>query len=213
MKERLFIGIAGGSGSGKTTLAEKIAAYFKDRISLVRHDDYYKAQGSLLLSERASLNYDHPDAFDTELLLSHLDELRLGRDIRCPIYDYSQHDRSSETRLIKAADVIILEGILILENPKIRERLDAKIFVDTDADVRILRRIRRDINKRGRDLDSVIAQYLSTVKPMHEAFVEPSKRYADIIIPEGGKNPVALEMIIQRISSHLENNEGVKDNV
>ena len=213
MKERLFIGIAGGSGSGKTTLAAKIAACFNDRISLVRHDDYYKAQSSLLLTERANLNFDHPDAFDTELLLSHLDELRLGNEISCPIYDYSQHDRSSETRTIKPADVIILEGILILENPEIRDRLDVKIFVDTDADVRILRRIRRDINKRGRDLDSVIAQYLSTVKPMHEAFVEPSKRYADIIVPEGGKNPVALEMIIQRINSHLKKNEGVPSNV
>jgi len=204
MNNRLIIGIAGGSGSGKTTLAQKLSEYFGDRVSLLRHDDYYKSQASLSLQERAALNFDHPDAFDTMLLVQHLDELRQGRDIKCPIYNYSLHDRSSETRIVKATEVIVLEGILIFENPDILERLDIKIFVDTDADVRIIRRIKRDVSERGRDLDSVISQYFATVKPMHEAFVEPSKRYADIIVPEGGMNRVALEMITQRIISHIE---------
>ena len=203
MSNRLFIGIAGGSGSGKTTLAKQLAEYFGDRLVLLRHDDYYKAQSALSLEERATLNYDHPDAFDSDLLVSHLDELRAGNDITCPIYNYSLHDRDSNVRIIKATDVIVLEGILIFENPEILKRLDIKIFVDTDADVRIIRRIKRDVSERGRDLDSVISQYIATVKPMHEAFVEPSKKNADIIIPEGGMNPVAYGMIIQKIAGHL----------
>ena len=203
MGNPLFIGIAGGSGSGKTTLAERLAEHFGDRLSLLRHDDYYKAQSDLTLEERATLNFDHPDAFDSSLLVQHLGALRQGQDVLCPIYNYSQHDRSAETRLVKANEVIVLEGILIFENPEIRDRLDIKIFVDTDADVRIIRRIKRDVSCRGRDLDSVISQYFATVKPMHEAFVEPSKRYADIIVPEGGMNRVALEMIAQRITSHF----------
>ena len=207
MSNRLFIGIAGGSGSGKTTLAKQLAEHFEDRLVLLRHDDYYKAQSALSLEERATLNYDHPDAFDSDLLVSHLDELRAGNDITCPIYNYSLHDRDSNVRIIKATDVIVLEGILIFENPEILKRLDIKIFVDTDADVRIIRRIKRDVSERGRDLDSVISQYIATVKPMHEAFVEPSKRYADIIVPEGGMNRVAIEMITQRIISHIERKE------
>lgn len=203
MNNRLFIGIAGGSGSGKTTLAKQLAEYFGDRLSLLRHDDYYKSQASLTLEERANLNFDHPDAFDTKLLIEHLDDLQEGKDILCPIYNYSLHDRSAEARVVKATEVIVLEGILIFENPEILKRLDIKIFVDTDADVRIIRRIKRDVNERGRDLNSVISQYLATVKPMHAAFVEPSKRHADIIVPEGGMNRVALEMISQRISSHI----------
>ena len=203
MSERLFIGIAGGSGSGKTTLAERLAEHFGDRLSLLRHDDYYKAQGSLTLQERATLNFDHPDAFDTDLLIQHLDELRAGRDIDCPIYNYSLHDRDSATRRVSATEVIVLEGILIFENPELLRRLDIKIFVDTDADVRILRRLKRDVSERGRSMDSVISQYFATVKPMHEAFVEPSKRNADIIVPEGGMNRVALEMITERIISHI----------
>ena len=204
MNNRLFIGIAGGSGSGKTTLAQKLADYFGDRLSLLRHDDYYKSQSSLTLKERANLNFDHPDAFDTNLLIQHLDMLRQGQDVNCPIYNYSIHDRDSKSRFVKANEVIVLEGILIFENPEILKRLDIKIYVDTDADVRILRRLKRDVSERGRDLDSVINQYFSTVKPMHEAFVEPSKRCADIIVPEGGMNQVALEMITHRIISHLE---------
>ena len=203
MSERLFIGIAGGSGSGKTTLAERLAEHFGDRLSLLRHDDYYKAQSSLTLEERATLNFDHPDAFDTDLLIQHLDELRAGRDIDCPIYNYALHDRDSATRKVCANEVIVLEGILIFENPELLRRLDIKIFVDTDADVRILRRLKRDVSERGRSMDSVISQYFATVKPMHEAFVEPSKRNADIIVPEGGMNRVALEMITERIISHI----------
>ncbi len=205
MKDVLVIGIAGGSGSGKTTLARNISEYFADRISILRHDDYYKSQDSIPMAERVKTNYDHPHAFDTELLLSHLDALRRGEDVDSPIYDYSIHTRSKDTRHVKACPVILLEGILILENEAVRERLDMKIFVDTDADVRIVRRILRDVKKRGRTLESVTKQYLTTVKPMHEAFVEPSKRYADIIIPEGGKNPVACGTIIDRIERHLEN--------
>lgn len=207
MKNSLFIGIAGGSGSGKTTLANRLAEYFGDRLSLLRHDDYYKAQSALSLEERATLNFDHPDAFDTALLVKHLDELRRGRSIACPVYDYSKHDRSDEVRTVNAAEVIVLEGILIFENPDLLSRLDIKIFVDTDADVRIIRRLQRDVSERGRSMDSVISQYFATVKPMHEAFVEPSKRNADLIVPEGGMNNAAFEMITQRIVSHINRKE------
>ena len=203
MKDVLVIGIAGGSGSGKTTLANNLCKHFGERVSILRHDDYYKSQDDIPMSERVLTNYDHPHAFDTELLLSHLDALRDGVDVDSPIYDYTNHTRSGETRHIKATRVILLEGILIFENEQVRDRLDMKIFVDTDADVRIVRRILRDVKKRGRSLESVTAQYLSTVKPMHEAFVEPSKRYADIIIPEGGKNVVACETIIDKIEKHI----------
>lgn len=203
MEKVLVIGIAGGSGSGKTTLARNICNHFADRISVLRHDDYYKCQDDIPMEERVKTNYDHPHAFDTDLLISHIDKLCAGKDICSPIYDYSQHTRSSETRLVKANKVVLLEGILILENKALRKRLDMKIFVDTDADVRILRRILRDVNERGRNLDSVIGQYLKTVKPMHEAFVEPSKRYADIIVPVGGENAVACQMIVDQIERHL----------
>lgn len=203
MNQPLIIGIAGGSGSGKTTLAENIANHFGSEISVLRHDDYYKSQKDLSLTERATLNYDHPAAFDTDLLISHLDSLKNGIAVDCPLYDYAHHDRSSETRRVEATRVILLEGILIFENPDLLSRLDMKIFVDTDPDVRIIRRILRDVKERGRTLDSVICQYLATVKPMHEAFVEPSKKNADVIIPEGGMNPVAYGMIIQKISAHL----------
>ena len=203
MKDRLIIGIAGGSGSGKTTLTENIAAHFDNQVSVLRHDDYYRSQKDVAPEERARLNYDHPSAFDTKLLIRHLDTLKAGNPIECPIYDYANHDRSKEPRRVESTDVIILEGILIFENPDLLSRLDMKIFVDTDSDVRIIRRILRDVKERGRTLDSVIRQYLATVKPMHEAFVEPSKKNADIIIPEGGMNPVAYGMIIQKIAGHL----------
>lgn len=203
MKKRLLIGIAGGSGSEKTTLTENIIRHFENRISLLRHDDYYKPQKDLTLSERASLNYDHPSAFDTDLLIQHIDLLKQGHAVSCPIYDYTVHDRSERVRVVESTDVILLEGILIFENPDLLSRMDMKIYVDTDADVRIVRRILRDVKERGRTLDSVITQYLSTVKPMHDAFVEPSKKNADIIIPEGGMNPVAYGMIIGRIAEHL----------
>ncbi|MBR3875756.1 MAG: uridine kinase [Clostridia bacterium] len=203
MKDVLIIGIAGGSGSGKTTLAANILEHFANRISVLRHDDYYKCQDDIPMEERVKTNYDHPHAFDTNLLIYHIDELKAGRDILSPTYDYSRHTRAAEVREVKANKVVVLEGILILENPELRDRLDMKIYVDTDADVRILRRILRDVKERGRSLDSVIGQYLSTVKPMHEAFVEPSKRYADIIVPVGGENAVACQMIVDQIEKHL----------
>ncbi len=204
MENVLVIGIAGGSGSGKTTLAKNILEHFEGRISLLKHDDYYKAQDDIPMEERVKTNYDHPHAFDTDLLISHIDALKRGEDVYSPTYDYTKHTRSKETRLVSASKVVVLEGILILENKQLRKRLDMKIFVDTDADVRILRRILRDVKERGRNLDSVIEQYLMTVKPMHEAFVEPSKRYADIIVPIGGENRVACGMIIDRIEKHLD---------
>ena len=203
MENVLVIGIAGGSGSGKTTLAENIMKHFEGRISLLRHDDYYKCQDHLSMEERVKTNYDHPSAFDTDLLIYHIDELRAGRDILSPTYDYSRHTRAAETRKVTHSKVVLLEGIMILANSELRDKLDMKIYVDTDADVRILRRLLRDVKQRGRSLDSVVTQYLDTVKPMHEAFVEPSKRYADVIVPVGGENLVALEMIIDKIEKHL----------
>lgn len=211
MAEITVIGIAGGTGSGKTTLAKNIAACFDERISLLRHDDYYKAHDELTYEERAALNYDHPNAFDTSLLCEHIRRLKAGEDIESPIYDYTVHNRAKETRTVHASPVILLEGILIFENEELRNLLDMKIFVDTDADVRIVRRIVRDVKKRARTLDSIVEQYLTTVKPMHEAFVEPSKKYADIIIPEGGKNPVAYGMIIDKIEKHLKSSESTED--
>ena len=203
MTDVMILGIAGGTGSGKTTLAKNIADRFGDRISVLRHDDYYKAHDEMSYKERSALNYDHPDAFDTPLLLSHIRALKRGESIESPIYDYTVHNRSKKTRTVTPSPVVLLEGILIFDSKQIVELLDMKIYVDTDADVRILRRILRDVKERGRTLESVVTQYLTTVKPMHEAFVEPSKKCADVIIPEGGKNPVAYEMIIGRIEEQF----------
>lgn len=200
----ILIGIAGGTGSGKTTLADKLVDSFgNDEVSILRHDNYYKRHDDMSYEERTRLNYDHPDAFDTELLCDHIQALKMGKSIEMPVYDYSVHNRSKDTIRVNPAPVIVLEGILIFAEPKLCELMDIKVFVDTDADVRILRRIIRDVKHRGRSLDSVIDQYLTTVKPMHEQFVEPSKRRADIIIPEGGENVVALDMLIQRVQKHL----------
>ena len=201
--ESLIIGIAGGSGSGKSTLTRLLSEQFGDAVTVINHDDYYKSQDNVPFEERCKRNYDHPDAFDTDLLTAHLKRLRAGQAIECPVYDYTVHNRSDRTRVVSPAPVILVDGILILENKTLRSLFDIKLFVDTDADVRVLRRILRDTNERGRSLDSVITQYLTTVKPMHEAFVEPSKKYADIIIPAGGKNPVVLEMIENKIRAHL----------
>lgn len=202
--DTILIGIAGGTGSGRTTLAnELINSFGQDEVSILRHDNYYKRHDDMCYEERSKLNYDHPDAFDTELLCEHIRELKAGRSIQMPVYDYSVHNRSEETIEVRPAPVIVLEGILIFAETSLCELMDIKVFVDTDADVRILRRIVRDVKERGRSLDSVISQYLTTVKPMHEQFVEPSKRRADIIIPEGGENLVALEMLIQRVRKHL----------
>ena len=202
-KKPFVIGIAGGSGSGKSTLVQHIIDEISAEVALLRHDDYYKTSAGLTEIEKAKRNYDKPDAFDTNLLVFHVDKLSQGCTIESPIYDYERHERLIETRSVQPADVILVEGILIFENRELRERFDLKIFVDTDADVRILRRIVRDVKMRGRDLDSVIEQYLGTVKPMHEAFVEPTKRYADVIIPEGGNNPIAYGMIIENIEKHI----------
>lgn len=199
----IVIGIAGGTGSGKTTLAKNISKHFGNEISMLRHDDYYKRHDDIPMKERESLNYDHPDAFDKELLHRHVEMLKRGEAVDSPIYDYSVHNRSSETRHVPATPVVVIEGILVFEDKELLDMLDMKIFVDTDADVRILRRITRDVKKRGRTLESVVKQYLTTVKPMHEAFVEPSKKHADIIVPEGGKNPVAYNMLITEIERHL----------
>lgn len=202
--ETILIGIAGGTGSGKTTLANKLVDSFGgDEVSILRHDNYYRRHDEMEYEERTKLNYDHPDAFDTELLCEHISALKAGKSIQMPVYDYSLHNRSDETIEVKPAPVIVLEGILIFAELSLCELMDIKVFVDTDADVRILRRIVRDVKNRGRSLDSVISQYLTTVKPMHEQFVEPSKRRADIIIPEGGENAVALDMLIQRVRKHL----------
>lgn len=198
----IFIGIAGGTGSGKTTLTEHLKQHFGDDISVVHHDSYYKHQ-DLPFEERCKQNYDHPDAFETDLMVKQLKELKSGKAIHCPVYSYADHQRTEETELILPSKVVIVEGILIFQDPTLREMLDIKIFVETDADVRILRRALRDVRDRGRTLESVITQYLTTVKPMHEQFVEPSKRNADIIIPEGGYNQVALEMVVERVRAHL----------
>ena len=201
--DTMVIGIAGGTGSGKTTLTERLKAEFQGDVSVLYHDNYYKSHSDLTYDERAKLNYDHPDAFETERMIADLQSLRLGEAVECPVYDYTVHDRSPQTLVVQPTKVIVVEGILIFADPALRALMDIKIFVDTDADVRILRRIMRDVKKRGRSLDSVVQQYLTTVKPMHEQFVEPSKRYADIVVPEGGRNLVALDMIIQRIRSHV----------
>ncbi|MGI6315767.1 MAG: uridine kinase [Christensenellales bacterium] len=204
MDHIMLIGIAGGTGSGKTTLSRAIQAHFPGNVSIVYHDNYYKAHDNMTYAQRAELNFDHPDAFDTPLMLEHLRQLKAGQPVRCPVYDFTAHNRSDKTVHIEPRPVILLEGILILQDTELCDLMDLKLFVDTDADVRILRRIRRDVRERGRSLDSVISQYLTTVKPMHEQFVEPSKRRADIIIPEGGRNPVALDMIFHHIINHME---------
>lgn len=202
--DTIIIGIAGGTGSGKTTLANKLVDSFgSGEVSILRHDNYYKRHDEMDYDERSKLNYDHPDAFDTELLCGHMNDLKSEKAIEMPIYDYSIHNRSDNTIRVNPAPVIVLEGILIFAEKNLCDLMDIKVFVDTDADVRILRRIVRDVKDRGRSLDGVIDQYLTTVKPMHEQFVEPSKRRADIIIPEGGKNVVALDMLIQRVRRHL----------
>ncbi len=204
MMNTIIIGIAGGTGSGKTTLADKLVNSFgKEEVSILRHDAYYKRHDNMTFEERCKLNYDHPDAFDNDLLVEHILDLKEGKSIEMPVYDYTIHNRSDETITVEPAPVVILEGILIFAEPTLCDLMDIKVFVDTDADVRILRRIIRDVNERGRSLDNIIRQYLTTVKPMHEQFVEPSKRRADLIIPEGGRNEVALDMLIHRIRVHL----------
>ena len=202
----ILIGIAGGTGSGKTTLTKHLKKRFGDDITVIGHDSYYKRQDRPC-EERCRQNYDHPDAFDTDLLVEHLKALKRGETIQCPVYSYVEHNRTDQTVEIKPTKVILVEGILIFASQELRDMLDIKIFVETDADVRILRRCLRDVEERGRTLESVVTQYLTTVKPMHEQYVEPSRKYADIVVLEGGHNLVALDMIVQRIENHIRGND------
>lgn len=204
MKRPLLLGITGGTGSGKSTIAHEILRSLpEESIAIIEQDAYYKDQSHLTFEERVKTNYDHPNAFDTPLLLKHLKMLMKGHAIEKPIYDFSVHNRRKETVRVEPRDIIILEGILILQELEIRDLLDIKVYVDTDPDVRIIRRITRDTKERGRSYESVISQYLDIVRPMHLQFVEPSKRYADIIIPEGGFNRVAIDIIVTKIRSIL----------
>ena len=203
-----IIGVAGGTGSGKSTLVKRLQEAFREEdVATLCHDYYYKAHPELTYEERTRLNYDHPQAFDTDMLVEHIRALKNNVPIEHPVYSFVEHNRTDETVPVKPSKVIIIDGILIFENKELRELMDIKVFVDTDADVRLSRRILRDVRDRGRSMESVINQYTSTVKPMHEEFVEPSKRYADVIIPEGGFNSVAVAMLIQNIRSIVERTE------
>ena len=201
----ILIGIAGGSNSGKTTVAKKVYEYFEktNSVVIIKEDDYYKDQSHLPLEERAKTNYDHPLAFDHDLLFSQLKDLLNGKSIVKPTYDYTVHNRSEITETVNSADVIILEGLFALENEELRNIEDIKLYVDVDSDIRVLRRIQRDMVERARTLDGIIKQYLTTVKPMHDQFIEPTKKYADLIIPNGGENKVAVDLIITKINAIL----------
>ena len=205
MKDILVIGIAGGTGSGKTTLMDNLMQRFGDQVTVLSHDNYYRRRDDMTMEERSKVNYDEPAALETDLMVKHLEQLRRGESIECPVYDFAQHNRSNKTTTIVPKRVIIVEGILIFENEALRDLMDIRIFVDTDADVRLGRRILRDVEERGRTLQSVLEQYETTVKPMHEKYVEPSKKHANLVVPEGGKNYVALDMILSRIQRHLDN--------
>lgn len=204
--QAVIIGIAGGSASGKTSIAKQLYDYFKGhhKVKILKQDDYYKDQSHLSFEERAKTNYDHPFAFDTDLLVEHLKKLKKKERIEKPTYDYTLHTRSSVTEVIEKRDVIILEGIFVLAEPSIRELCDILVYVDTDSDIRFIRRLKRDIEERGRSLQSVCDQYLTTVRPMHEQFIEPSKKYAHIIIPEGGSNLVAVDLLTTKIKSIID---------
>jgi uridine kinase len=198
----LFIGLAGGSGSGKTTIAESVLDRLDGQVALVHHDAYYRHAPELTYEERTKVNYDHPASLETELLVEHLIGLRSGVAIECPVYDFAVHLRSDETVRVEPAQVVVVEGILVLAEPELRSELDLKIFVDTDSDIRLARRLQRDIEERGRTVDSVVSQYFETVRPMHIEYVETSKRYADLIIPEG-YNPRAVATVVELIRSRL----------
>ena len=200
----VVIGVAGGTGSGKTTVAQEILKRAgTEKISLIQHDAYYKDLSELPLAQRAMQNFDHPDALDNRLLIEHLQKLKAGKAVEVPVYDFTTHTRTRKTRRIEPHRVVLLEGILIFADEALRKLMDVKIYVDTDADIRFIRRLERDLAERGRTMESVIRQYMATVRPMHQEFVEPSKRYADVIIPEGGFNEVAMEMIAARIQALL----------
>lgn len=200
MRERVFLGVAGGSGSGKTTVVKEILQRLHPSpVSVIHHDSYYLDLSHLPFEERVRMNFDHPDALETSLLAQHLMELRAGVGVDVPVYDFATHTRTGETRRVEPAGVTIVDGILVLADPHLRGLLDIKVFVDTDADIRFIRRLRRDQRDRGRSLDSVVEQYLTTVRPMHLAFVEGSRAFADIIIPEGGRNRVAIDLLVSRL--------------
>ncbi len=203
-KKRIIIGVAGGTGSGKTTVAETILDRVgRDRIAYLQHDSYYKDRSHLPPEERANVNFDHPDALESTLLAQHLTFLKRGQAVEVPLYDFTAHTRKAETARVEPRSVILVEGILILAEKVVRDLMDIKIFVDTDSDIRFIRRLQRDITERGRTMDSVIRQYLETVRPMHLEFVEPSKRYADIIVPEGGFNVAAIDMIVAKVEAMI----------
>lgn len=199
------LGVAGGSASGKTTIINKLKEYFGEDIAVISHDAYYKAHNDMTFEERTRLNYDHPDSFDSDMMAEDVRKLIKGYSIDRPVYDFCNHNRADETVKIEPKTVIVLEGILILENKELRDLMDIKIFVDTDADERLMRRIKRDMVERGRSIESILTQYSETVKPMHEEFIEPSKKYADIIIPRGGENKAGLDMLITYMKRMLEN--------
>ncbi|MDO9578551.1 MAG: uridine kinase [Candidatus Cloacimonadales bacterium] len=200
MPQPVVIGISGGTGSGKSTITDAIQSKVKQEITLIQQDNYYRSFGHLTKSERARINFDHPASFDTELLIEHISLLKKKIPIEMPLYDFKSHNRTKETISKNPSRIIIVEGILVFENPELRDLMDIRIFVDTDADVRILRRIVRDMTERGRTLESVIDQYYETVRPMHIDFVEPTKKYAHIIIPEGGQNTIGIDMIVAKIN-------------
>jgi len=200
-RDVLVVGIAGGSGSGKTTVVKAISEAFGNAVAVLEHDAYYRDQSCLSFEERLKTNYDHPFAFDTDLYIDHAEQLVSGRAVDRPVYSFESYTRTSDTVCVRPAGVLILEGILVLEDARIRELMDIKAFVDADPDVRFIRRLMRDVQDRGRTLDSVVDQYLNVVRPMHLQFVEPTKRYADVIIPEGGFNRVAIELLIARLKS------------
>ena len=202
----IVIGVAGGSGSGKSTFTNRIKEYFGDDVVVLYHDNYYRRQDGVPFEQRVTVNYDHPDSLETELLVEHLKQLKEGKSIECPVYDYTQHNRSSEVIHIDPKPVILVEGILLLADPRVRDLLDIKVYVEADADERILRRISRDVEERGRDLNGIIKQYLTTVKPMHYLYVEPTRSKADIVI-NSGKNDIAFDLFVSKIKLLLENKE------
>jgi uridine kinase len=196
----IIIGVAGGSGSGKTTVVRQIVRHLgRSQVTVVHHDSYYRDASHLTEEQRAQINYDHPDSLETPLLVRHLHAMRSGRDVEVPVYDFTTHSRLAETETAPARKVVIVDGLLILWDRELRKLMDIKVFVDTDADIRMIRRLKRDIEERGRTTESIIRQYLETVRPMHLEFVEPSKRYADLIVPQGGENHVAVDMLITKI--------------
>lgn len=208
----IFIGVAGGTGSGKSTVVRRIVEGLAvPRVAVIHHDAYYRDLGDLPLEDRAKINYDHPDSLDTELLVRHLEMLRAGEPVSVPVYDFSRHERLPRTRTVRPASVLIVDGILILAVPELRALMDIKVFVDTDSDVRLMRRLRRDIEERGRAVESVLRQYALTVRPMHLEFVEPSKRWSDLIVPGGGYNDVAVDMLVTKARAILGADETISD--